>query len=174
MFSIGCIAVLSLGHFRVYLSCGRITVINSMCMYIFIRYRYCQHVGDKEKNCAPSCQHGGWLPIDEIGQSSIAFGAFGFRTILDSMATKCQFGLLVVLGDVFFRLAFASLARGFRLFCRDRSKKTAECNAKLRLAKSVCAETGNNGKIEAAYSHATWRCLLDACPCCNVIIYNII
>ena len=43
MFSIGCIAVLSLGHFRVYLSCGGIAVINSMCI-TFIKYRYCQHV----------------------------------------------------------------------------------------------------------------------------------
>ena len=60
--------------------------------------------------------------------------------------------------------SFASLSRALReafaFFGVIVPKKTA----KLRLAKSVCAETGNNGKTEAAYSHATWRCLLDACP----------
>ena len=71
--------------------------------------------------------------------------------------------------------SFASLSRALReafaFFVVILPKKTAECNAKLRLAESVCAGTGNNGKAEAAYSHATWRCLLDACPCDNVIIY---
>ena len=61
--------------------------------------------------------------------------------------------------------SFASLSRALReafaFFVVIVPKKTAECNAKLRLAHSVCAETGNNGKAEAAYSHATWRrCLM--------------
>ena len=129
------LVVLRCCRWAIFVSICRVEELRSqiVCVKVcihFITYRYCQHVfleTKRQRNCAPSCQHGGWLPIDELGQSSVAFGAFGFRTIwlLNAHLGSWWFWVVFSFASLSraLREAFASLARSFCLFCRIRSQK---------------------------------------------------
>ena len=114
MFSIACIVVLSLGYLHIYFLYGKIAIINKIYIYlsdIDIINMFC---GNKEKrNCTSSCQYGGYLPTDKIGQNNIGFGTFNFKIILNSILIKYLFRFLKILNNIFFRLVFANLVRKF-------------------------------------------------------------